>query len=479
VAQAFRDLFEANHIIVLFLYGQVFFVLGLVIALQSWRHSRLGLARNLKWLAAFGITHGLYEWGEIFIPIQESYLAAPLIELLWTAHAMLLALSFACLFQFGVEALRPLPRRWQHARVLPWLILLLWIAWALGPSLALARSLDAWQVEITIIARYSLGFPAAVLAAAGLWRQAAQLARAFPNSNAVHMLRLAALAMAAYSVLSGLIVPPATYPPARWFNTVQVGHILVIPVAVLRGVLGLILATAIIRSLNIFEVELERRLATMEEEQILIAERERLGRELHDGTLQTIYAAGLLLQAVERGLTLDSSAPALQHLQQSITLLNTAVGEIRSHIGALRPAPDGGSLIAGLRELAGDHHLRSMVELDLRLDLPEDRLLPAACVGHLLAITNEALSNIARHANATRASVEIAACAGRCILEIADNGCGFPADTLVGYGLRNMRDRARMLGGELTLRSEPGHGTVVVVDIPWSESHELCAHPIG
>ncbi len=103
----------------------MFFSLGLVIALQSWRHSRLTLARTLKWLAAFGILHGLHEWADVFVPLQSRYLAAPAIDLLIFLQVFLLAASFACLFQFGVEMMRPLPGRWWLLRFVPAALLIL------------------------------------------------------------------------------------------------------------------------------------------------------------------------------------------------------------------------------------------------------------------------------------------------------------------------------------------------------------------
>ena len=132
---AIHHFFVANRDIVLFVYGQVFFVLGMAIALQSWRHSRLVLARSLPWLAAFGFAHAFHEWGYIFIPIQERYVAPPLIGVLIGVQIVLLALSFALLFQFGIEILRPLPGRWRYLRYLPTGLLLLWLWWAFFPAL--------------------------------------------------------------------------------------------------------------------------------------------------------------------------------------------------------------------------------------------------------------------------------------------------------------------------------------------------------
>jgi TRAP-type C4-dicarboxylate transport system permease small subunit len=112
-----RTFLGLNHDIIVFVYGLVFFVLGLAIAIQSRHSSRLDLARSLSWLAAFGITHSLNEWGDLFIPIQAQYLSEPAIQFLDVIQLVVLAVSFACLFEFGVALLRPLGRaRWLQDR---------------------------------------------------------------------------------------------------------------------------------------------------------------------------------------------------------------------------------------------------------------------------------------------------------------------------------------------------------------------------
>ena len=113
---AVRYFFELNQDPVFFVYGLVFFVLGLAIALQSRRHSRLDLARSMGWLAAFGLAHGLHEWGDIFIPIQATYLDTAVIRVLQVLQVILLALSFGFLLQFGIELLR---ERWPRLTFLP------------------------------------------------------------------------------------------------------------------------------------------------------------------------------------------------------------------------------------------------------------------------------------------------------------------------------------------------------------------------
>jgi two-component system sensor histidine kinase UhpB len=119
------------------------------------------------------------------------------------------------------------------------------------------------------------------------------------------------------------------------------------------------------------------------------------------------------------------------------------------------------------------------MDVDLVLDIPEGQALAPGQIGQLLAITNEALSNVARHAQATRVRLTAVVQDGRLRLEIHDNGHGLAVDYVVGYGLRNMLDRARLLGGELAVHSEPGRSTTVSVDVPWRKEDERFATRAG
>jgi signal transduction histidine kinase len=469
MANLIRDFFQANQAIMIFGFGQIFFILGLTIACQSWHHSRLGLARSLKWLAAFGLSHGLQAWGQVFIPLQAEYLAPALITLLRVGQVTLLAISFACLFQFGVENLRPLPARQHWVRYGPALALLVWVFIVASAALSAGGLSPAWYGLANIWARYSLGFPGALLAAYGLRTQAQRLIAPVALPYFWRALQVAGLALASYAFIGGLVGPPADFFPANRLNSGLVERWTLLPIEFYGGLVGLVLMVAILRAFEVFRVELDRRLSQMEESQVLIAERERIGRELHDGTLQTIYAAGLLLRTTEKALT---QPPGLAHLQQSIALLDEAVADIRRYIGALRPQPSSQSLARSLAELAAADHLRSLVEVELDLNLPEDQALSPAQVGHLLAIVNESLSNVVRHAQATRLQLQATVIEGRLVLRIGDNGRGFPRDYVVGYGLRNMRDRTRLLGGEMSVETKAGHGSAITIKLPWGEAYE-------
>ena len=472
---AIRQFLELNNVIILFIYGQVFFVLGLAITLQSLRYSRLPLARRLPWLAAFGYAHALNEWGDIFIPVQAQYLPAPVIHSLTTSQTIILAISFAFLIQFGVESLRPLPGRWRYVRFAPLAMFLLWIFWMLGPALAAAEPdhLAEWHRNSAIMARYLLGIPGALIAAYSLRSQAQKAIAPFNLPNITSMLRLAGLALLGYAFFGGLIVPKALFFPASVLNQENLQTLTLLPVQVYRSFLGLVLTYAILRSLEVFNLELDRHIAGMEETQILLAERERIGRELHDGTLQTIYASGLLLRTAQRNIAKKNMAGAERYVEQAMEQLDLAVADIRQHIGELNVRSSGQSLAEGLREAVASSALHSFADVQMAINLPPDMVLSSLQVGHLLAIANEAISNIIRHAHAAR--VEIAAWVtddGRLFLEIEDDGVGLPKDMVPGYGLHNMRDRARLLNGSISVRSLPGKGAVIRVEIPTGEENE-------
>ena len=461
-----RTFFELNRDIILFAYGLVFFVLGLAIALQSRRYSRLDLARSLSWLAAFGFTHGLQEWGDLFIPIQRAYLSEPAIQILNVVQLVLLAVSFACLFEFGVALLRPLGwARWLHGVSAG--LLLVWVFGIFFVFLPLAPDLDSWHHTANALARYFIGFPGGLLAAYGLRQQTFRRIAPLNVPHIVNTLRVAGVTLALYALFGGLIPPPVSFFPGNVLNAAMFQQILGVPPLVFRSFIGLTLAVAIIRALEIFEVETARMIEAMEQQQILAAERDRIARELHDGAIQTVYTAGLLIESTHKLIPPDS--PAATRLEKAIAVLNDAIRDLRRSLGDLRAPPSVEPLPAALRRLAEDPRFRSLVDVSLDLDLPDSDSLSPVRTDHVLAIASEALSNVVRHAQAHRVIIGAQTTDNRLTIRIQDDGRGMTGDWQAGYGLRNMRDRARLLGGQLEVTSASGKGTTITLDIPWKD----------
>lgn len=201
----------------------------------------------------------------------------------------------------------------------------------------------------------------------------------------------------------------------------------------------------------------------------VVDERERISKDLHDGIIQNMYALGLSLEDVPE-LMEDDRTEAVARVERAIDSVHLAIRDIRNLIFGLRPGLfEGVSLVGGLAALVEEYRHNTIIELELRV--PDTVAEPPAVVtGQLLAIVSESLSNIVRHSRATRASLELAAQRdGAWELTIEDNGIGFdPAGAMkLGHqGLANTRGRAAKIGGTVTIDSQPGAGTRVVVRVP-------------
>ena len=186
-------------------------------------------------------------------------------------------------------------------------------------------------------------------------------------------------------------------------------------------------------------------------------ERRRLERDLHDGAQQHLLGIRLALQ-LARGQLADGGAALDELLAEADTEAVDALAELRALARGIHPAiltEEG--LPAALAALTR----RTPVPVELTVDT--DRL-PAPVEATAYFVTAEALANIAKHAHATQATVDIARANGRLTVEIADDGVG-GADT-DAPGLRGLRDRVEALDGHLRIDSPPGHGTHLTATIP-------------
>jgi signal transduction histidine kinase len=202
----------------------------------------------------------------------------------------------------------------------------------------------------------------------------------------------------------------------------------------------------------------------------VVEERERIGKDLHDGIIQGIYGVGLSLEDVP-DLMDENQDEAKARIERAIERLNLTIRDIRNFIFGLRPELlEQVGLVGGLAALADEFRLNTMVDVELFADDDHDLDLPPEPTLQLLHIAREGLSNTARHANASRASLVVRAeGTGEVVLEVSDNGRGFTVEKQRGpshQGLPNMRARAAALGGSFQILSAPGAGTRIIVRVP-------------
>lgn len=204
-------------------------------------------------------------------------------------------------------------------------------------------------------------------------------------------------------------------------------------------------------------------------EMAVVADRERIARDLHDTVIQRLFATGLTLQTA---IPFIQASEVAARIHQAIDDLDETIGQIRSSIFALEHRPETTTLRSQILELTKRASTALGFEPHVRLGGAIDARVPEEIGAHLLAVLEEALSNTARHAAATRVDVSVEA--GReLLLRVMDNGRGLSdphPDASPphghGHGLTNIAERARLLGGRGAVSSGVQGGAVVEWRVP-------------
>lgn len=194
------------------------------------------------------------------------------------------------------------------------------------------------------------------------------------------------------------------------------------------------------------------------------AERSRIERDLHDGAQQRLVAIALALRLAETRLNGDASPAVRAVLSQAVDDLGVAIDELRDLARGIHPAI---LTESGLR--AALESLVNRSSLPVRLDIALADEPPAAVASTAYFGVAEALTNVAKHANARAVLVRVASCEGSIRIEVIDDGDG-GADLRAGTGLRGVADRVATVGGTLRLASPAAGGTTVDIELPCASS---------
>jgi len=199
---------------------------------------------------------------------------------------------------------------------------------------------------------------------------------------------------------------------------------------------------------------------------IVIEDRERIAKELHDDIVQSLFAEGMSLQAA---ISMVHDPVVMEdRLTQAVENIDRVIRDLRNYIFGLKPGVFADRhLDSALRDLAQSFADGSVCEIDVRTE-PEAVSHLAGMTTELIQVTREALSNAVRHSQGDHIQVRLRFEDAEPLLEVADNGIGFDpvAAAGKGHGLDNLRARAAALGGKLEIDSEPGRGTRVRIKLP-------------
>lgn len=440
-----------------FLHGLVFFTLSLTVAFLQRQSRRIPLTRNLHWLGLFAICEAVVTWANLLSSVVPEATLLP--EIVRPAG---LAFGYVSLLMFGILGLSQSEMaRWKVVR---WFLGLNFL-WA-GPyvaALLLSREQDAVVRSAQALAHYLFGFPGGMLAAVGLRRQGLKTLDLAMRRRIRRPLQLGEIAMGTLGLLHIVLPSVALFPSLRGNAWVFA------PVAteVLWAVAGIVLTVGINRALNTAQFEIEQWLEGIERLQALAVDRERIGRDLHDGIIQSIYAAGLLLESVQPIIPSDPMRAQAQ-LGRVMDNLNATIQDIRRYIFDLRSDMPDDDLQSGIERLLRDFRINTLLETDLEVSGTPVEILSMERRRHIFQIVREALANTAKHAKARWVKVTLHYDERMLDMVISDDGVGM--ETLQvnkGYGLRNIRERVHLLDGALRIESAPGEGVTLRLTVPY------------
>ncbi|GAB4547323.1 MAG: hypothetical protein Fur002_23210 [Anaerolineales bacterium] len=478
--------------LIYFFYGLAFFSMGLMVSVEGGRSNDARLRMALRPLAAFGFVHAFHEWIEMFKSIRvfpPVWLGViDVIELSFLVFSFLSLAAFGSYLALGSEA------TWRISLLVPLGMEALWVfgltqIQAAYPLNALPDAADVWT-------RYSLAIPASLLAAAGLVVQQ----RAFRRSGLIRFGQdslWAAVAFIWYGLVGQVFTRPSLLPPSDVFNQTLFVAWFGFPVQILRAVMAVFSAVFVIRFLRAFQVESDRKIAQLQQAQLdeaqqrerlraelfrkvvsaQEAERQRIARDLHDATGQSLTALGMGLRAVADSMKKKENRADFLQLE---SIASDALKELQRIIADLRPAHlDELGLSATLRWYANRAH--ELTNLMIRVDVGgEEPPLDSAVKIAIFRIVQEALNNVIKHSHATNVNIKVEYRTAKAFIHVRDNGLGFDVESArhrggrVSLGLEGMKERAALLGGSLNVSSRPNYGTEIEAVIPCdSERKEI------
>jgi signal transduction histidine kinase len=200
---------------------------------------------------------------------------------------------------------------------------------------------------------------------------------------------------------------------------------------------------------------------------ILIEERDRIGMDLHDGVIQSLYATGLRLENCIDDLR-DPGDGIGPELAKSIDQINQVIADVRSYILRLQPGLLADADLAGaIGGLLQEIKVNALIDAELHEISGACRGLSQEQTNALFLVAQEALTNARKHGKASKISAHLSRSGDVFLMTIKDDGTGFdPSSSHGGLGLRNMKERVERMGGMFELTSRPGAGSEVTVTLP-------------
>jgi two-component system, NarL family, sensor histidine kinase YdfH len=455
------------YIWLFFFYGLAFFTLGTSALQQKMRHSsEFPLMRWIHLLGLFGILQAMSEW-MIMLRVTGAYLGID--PLLYLAETFLSAFSFAYLLSFGIALI--VTERLKHLNLhiwIPWMIFMLWCFFYFGHYYVGPGDSYSHIQLFNQLSRYLLGFPGSVLAGSALFINGRQLKQ-------MKLIRYARLYYGAgalficYGITAGIVISLIGVYPAVINHQEPISIAWRLPIEFFRAGAAIGITILTIRLFDSFIWEMQQRLNDYSQQQLILKERKKTIRMVHDQIIQRLFGAGM---HIENMMELDA-AHYPEHLRTLKEELNQTILEARSFLQTFsEPSLIMEDFQDNLQNLIDRFKLNNKANLDYEYHVPPMVLgrISAEKNTQLYYIIQEALINIQKHSKAQNVKIIVNSTLQDLVIRIIDDGVGITltSDSSKGFGIQSMKERADNINAEILFERRQKK-TVITIMVPWEE----------
>ncbi len=448
------ELSAQSYIWLYFFYGLAFFIMGVSALQQKLRHSsEFPLMRWIHLLGVFGVSYGIAEWITM-IRLMGVYPEKD--QFLYLAETQIHGFAFTILLSFGIALLATTRLRHLNLHIwLPWMIFVLWSFFFLGRYYSVSMDYVAHIQVFDRITWYLLGLPGALLAGAAYFINGRQLERMKLITYA-RMYHLGGLLLLFFAITTSVLMLAFNQVVRQYMEMLRV-----------ISAIGISLIT--IRLFDSFMWEMQERLNKYAQGQMLLQERKKTIRMIHDQIIQRLFGAGMFIE----NMMDNDPATYRKDLLLLKKELNETIGEARTFLKSF-------SETSIVMEDFQDNiqNLIDRIKMNTHIKVQFEYHVPPMVLGKLSPVKNaqlyfivqEALFNVQKHALATFVKVSVSSTLQELVIHISDNGVGITPShkETEGFGLQTMKDRAKEIGATITFERKNGFTNVIIV-VPWEE----------
>ncbi|MBU5311320.1 hypothetical protein KQI38_04720 [Tissierella carlieri] len=462
-----------DYFLLYLIYGFAFINMGIFsIQGKDAEVTDLPLVKSLKYLGYFGISHGITEWITM-IEILDIY--SNLYIFLFVIKYFLKAVSFAYLMIFGISLL-PLKHRYRKIILkVPIILFLVWMTGFILLSVYYGQDYLILNPKYNIIVlRYIMALSGGIVSAIALYLNGKTIEKRKSNSMAKRYKGLACIFLI-YGLLDGLIVKKMNFFPANIINDNLFLEIFQFPIQIFKASVGITINFLLIKVIDTFGWEQKEKINRLEERRIASEERRKLGLEIHDSIIQSLYAAGLKVEYLIKNKSEDNIEPMLKEIKID---LNNTIDKTREFLSSSTlEIIEMEDLNYNLQQLVRKFNENQDIPIEFKSNTSQTNyghLSPEKST-QIYYIVQEAISNVIKHSKATYAEVLLESKYDFLYIKVIDNGLGISMKGMnfeKHFGISSMEERAKRIGGILNI-DKIGNGTKVEIMIPWGDTrHE-------